>query len=128
VRSFCEALSIELRAHPNVVMTQLMPGPVRTQFVTRAHAEDTFIFAASNTVEDPRDVALAGYNGLCKRKRMVFSSWNAAVTATVMHLLPRSVHLTLARLTNTPMRGKARAAEPVHDQKARKQELGDGKD
>ena len=119
VRSFCEALSVELRAHPNVVMTQLMPGPVRTQFVTRAHAEDTFIFAASHTVEEPSAVARAGYQGLCKRKRMVFSSWNAAFTATLMYLLPRSVHLTLARLTNAPMHGLVRASEPDHDQKAR---------
>jgi len=125
VRSFSESLSVELRAHPNVVMTQLMPGPVRTQFLTRGHAEETFIFAASGTVEEPRDVARAGYDGLCKRKRMVFSSWNAAATATFMYLLPRSVHLTLARLTMAPMRGLARAAAPDHDQRVRGEKLAD---
>ena len=123
VRSFSESLSVELRAHPNVVLTQLMPGPVRTQFMTRSHAEETFIFAASGTVEEPRDVARAGYEGLCRRRRMVFSSWNAAGTALFMHLLPRSVHLTLARLTMAPMRGMARGNEPDHDQRERGKQL-----
>jgi len=123
VRSFSESLSIELRAHPNIVLTQLMPGPVRTQFLTRAHAEETFIFAASGTVEEPNHVAQAGYDGLRKRKRMVFSSWTAAFTATLMHFLPRSLHLTLARLTNAPMRGMVKAREPDHDQKSRGENL-----
>jgi len=120
VRAFSEALSVELRGYPGVVNTQLMPGPVHTQFVTRAHAEETFMMAASGAVEDPKAVAYAGYKGLCKGKRMVFSSWNAAFTGSVMQLLPRSLHLTVASLMNSPLRGRMRMTEPEKDQKQRK--------
>lgn len=123
VRAFSEALSVELRAYPGVVNTQLMPGPVQTQFITRAHAEETFMMGASGAVEDPKAVAMAGYNGLCKGKRMVFSSWNAAFTAMTEQLVPRSVHLTLAAIANAPTRGKARATPPEKDQKVRGKDL-----
>lgn len=123
VRAFSESLSLELRAHPGIVNTQLMPGPTQTQFITRAHAEETVMMAASGAVEDPKAVAWAGYNGLCKGKRMVFSSWNAAGTATFEALAPRSVSLTLAAVANSPLRGKMRATEPEKDQSKRGQDL-----
>jgi len=123
VRAFSESLSLELRGYPGVVNTQLMPGPTQTQFITRSHSEELFMMAASGAVEDPKAVAMAGYNGLCKGKRMVFSSWNAAGTALLMHLAPRSVHLTLASLANAPLRGWARASEPIKDQSERKGDL-----
>jgi short-subunit dehydrogenase len=119
LRAFSEALSLELRGYPGLVNTQLMPGPVHTQFITRSHAEEVFMMAASGAVEDPKRVAQAGYKGLCRGKRMVFSSWNAAGTAFVMQVLPRSVHLTLAGLANTPLRGWERAKDPVKDQRQR---------
>jgi uncharacterized protein len=119
VRAFSEDLSIEMRAYPNIVLTQLMPGPVRTQFITRSHAEETFIFAGSGTVEEPSQVAEAGYDGLCKRKRMVFSSWASAGTALMFHFMPRSLHLTLTRVLMAPTRGVLHAREPDHDQEAR---------
>ncbi|KAF2188345.1 NAD(P)-binding protein [Zopfia rhizophila CBS 207.26] len=123
VRSFSEALSIELRAYPGIVNTQLMPGPVHTQFVTRAHAKERFIMGASGAVEDPKAVATAGYNGLCKGKSMVFSSWNAAFTSLLMQVAPRSVRLTVASLMNAPLRGKARVKEPEKDQNVRGEDL-----
>jgi len=123
VRAFSEALSVELRAYPGIVNTQLMPGPVKTQFVTRAHAEETFMMGASGAVEYPKAVAMAGYNGLCKGKRMVFSSWNAALTSFLMQVAPRSVHLTIASLMNAPLRGLARMKDPEKDQNARGDDL-----
>jgi short-subunit dehydrogenase len=119
VRAFSESLSLELRAYPGVVNTQLMPGPTHTQFITRSHAEELFMMANPGAVEDPRAVAQAGYEGLRKGKRMVFSSWNAAVTALLMQVLPRSLHLTLASLANFPLRGLARAKTPEKDQNNR---------
>lgn len=121
VRAFSEALSVELRAYPGIVNTQLMPNPTHTQFVTRAHAEETPMMIAAT--EDPKLVARAGYNGLCKGKRMVFSSWNAAFNALQMQLLPRSVHLTIASLMNAPLRGKARMKEPEKKQQKRGEQL-----
>lgn len=123
VRAFSEALSVELRGYPGIVNTQLMPGPTHTQFITRAHAEEVFMMAASGAVEDPKSVALAGYNGLCRGKRMVFSSWNAAGTALMMQLVPRSIHLTFASLMNTPLRNWARATDPIKDQRERAADL-----
>lgn len=127
VTAFSEALSVELRAYPGIINTQLNPGPVHTQFVTRAHAEETVMMGATNAVEDPKDVAMAGYQGLCKGKRMVFSSWNAAFTALQMYLAPRSVQLTVASITNAPTRGMARMPDPEKDQKKRGEDLAYGK-
>ncbi|KAH6664303.1 hypothetical protein B0J14DRAFT_523471 [Halenospora varia] len=124
VRAFSEALSLELRAYPGIVNTQLLPGPTHTQFITRAHAEETFMMAASGAVEDPKAVALAGYKGLCEGKRMIFSSWNSAFTSLMMQLAPRSVQLTLASIMNAPLRGWARSKKPEKDQKARGSKLG----
>jgi len=123
VRAFSESLSLELRGYPGIVNTQLMPGPTQTQFITRSHSEELFMMAASGAVEDPKAVAMAGYNGLVKGKRMVFSSWNAAGTALMMHLAPRSLHLTLASFANAPLRGWARASEPIKDQRERRDDL-----
>ncbi len=119
VRAFSEALSFELRAHPGVINTQLMPGPTHTQFVPRAHAEESFIMAASGAMEDPRKVAMVGYKGLCNGKRMVFSSWNAAFTTMIMQLVPRSVHVTLGAVQNFPLRGLVSANKPETDQNDR---------
>ena len=82
---------------------------------------------ATNAVEDPKAVAMAGYKGLCKGKRMVFSSWNAAGTALFMQLAPRSVHLTLSSIMNAPLRGAGRMQEPEKDQNVRGEKLEESK-
>jgi hypothetical protein len=81
------------------------------------------MMAASGAVEDPKAVALSGYKGLCKGKRMTFSSWNSAATSFMMQLAPRSVQLTLASVMNAPLRGWARSKEPEKDQKVRGSKL-----
>ncbi|RYO92424.1 hypothetical protein DL764_008131 [Monosporascus ibericus] len=124
VSSVGESLSVELRGYPGVVNTQLMPGPTHTQFITRSHAEETFMMTSGGAVEDPKAVAVAGYKGLCKGKRMVFGSWNSAFNALFMYLAPRSVHLTLASLMNAPLRGASRTEEPLEDQNIRGETLG----
>jgi uncharacterized protein len=111
VRAFSETLSVELRAYPGIINTQLMPAPVRTQFPTRAHAEGTLMMSAPHVTEDPKDVAMVGYQGLCRGKRMIFSSWNAAFTALMMQLAPRSVHLTIASIMNAPLPGWVKKQE-----------------
>lgn len=73
--------------------------------------------------EDPKFVARAGYDGLCKGKRMVFSSWNAAFNALQMQILPRSVHLTIASLMNAPLRGAAKMKPPEKRQEKRGENL-----
>jgi hypothetical protein len=80
----------------------------------------------SGAVEDPKMVAKAGYEGLRKRKPMVFSSWNAAGTAMLMQAMPMSFVVSVAGLMNSPLRGWARVAEPVKRQEERGEKL-DGK-
>jgi len=123
VRAFSESLSLELRAYPGVVNTQIMPGPTHTQWPTRAGAEETVMFGAPGSTNDPMQVALAAYEGLRKRKRMVFSSWGDAVMALFMQVAPRSVHLTMAALANSPTRGWSRMSEPEKDQGRRGEKL-----
>ncbi|KAL3492311.1 hypothetical protein BJX62DRAFT_236344 [Aspergillus germanicus] len=123
LRAFSEALSLELRAYPGITNTNLMPGPAHTQFITRSHAEETFMMAASGAVEDPKRVAQVGYKTLCNRKTSVFSSWNAAATTMLFRFLPRSVHLTLPSLLNAPLRGWVRAREPLAEQRVRGEQL-----
>jgi hypothetical protein len=77
------------------------------------------MFGMPDSTNDPKAVAWAAYQGMCKRKRMVFSSWGDAVMSLFMQLAPRSVHLTLAALANSPTRGWARMPEPEKDQKRR---------
>lgn len=74
-------------------------------------------------MEDPKKVAMAGYKGLCRGKRMVHSSYNAAITGVFMQVIPRSFHVTLAAIANAPLRGAARVAEPEKDQAVRGQDL-----
>ncbi|KAI9372235.1 hypothetical protein BJX61DRAFT_508004 [Aspergillus egyptiacus] len=122
-RAFSEALSLELRAYPGVTNTQLLPGPAHTQFITRSHAEETFMMAASGAVEDPKSVAQVGYRALCNRRTAVHSSWSALFSTLLFRFVPMSVHLTLASLFNAPLRGVRRAEEPLKDQGERKREL-----
>ena len=81
------------------------------------------MMANPGAVEDPKAVAMAGYNGLRKGKRMVFSSWNAAMTGTMLRLIPRSVHLTMGSFMNAPLRGLAKMTPPEGDQKRRGEDL-----
>ncbi|KFA81345.1 hypothetical protein S40288_11717 [Stachybotrys chartarum IBT 40288] len=96
-----------------------MPGPTHTQWVTRANADELFMTGASGAVGDSKAVAKAGYDGLCRGKYMVFSSWNAAFTTFLSHLAPRSVHLTVGSLMNAPLRGMAEMSQPEKDQSIR---------
>jgi len=121
VRAFSEALSVELRAYPGITNTQLMPGPIHTQFISRAHANETVMMGlmGPGALKDPKSVAMAGYRGLCKGKREVFSSWNGAMNALMMKMAPRSVHLTVASLLNAPTWGIAMMREPEKYQHVR---------
>lgn len=81
------------------------------------------MMAASGSVEDPKAVALAGYKGLRLGKRMIFSSWNAAMIGLMMQLAPRSVQLTVASFTNAPLRGTVKQRDPEKHQEKRGESL-----
>jgi hypothetical protein len=95
VLSFSEALHQEL-SPKGVRVTALCPGPVETEFMSRAGIPDGYFprFLARS----PDRVARDGYDGLMRGKRVVVPG-NANKVATFMpRLLPRGVLLALFRI------------------------------
>jgi len=81
VLSFSEAIAVECRPH-GVTVTTLCPGPTRTEFQKRAGIESSPLARAN--VMDARTVALAGYNGLMRGRRIVIpGAANRLLTALV---------------------------------------------
>jgi short-subunit dehydrogenase len=86
VLSFSEALRGELAPH-GVRVTTLCPGPVPSEFQTRAGFEPGFDSAILNV--SPADVALAGYRGLMANKRAVLPGLGIKIVPFLLRLFPR---------------------------------------
>jgi hypothetical protein len=86
VLSFTEALRGEL-GPSGVRVTALCPGPVPSEFQTRAGFEPGFDSAILN-VSAPK-VALAGYRGLMANKRAVLPGFGIKVVPFLLRLFPR---------------------------------------
>jgi short-subunit dehydrogenase len=71
VQSFALALREELK-ETNVTVTSLMPGPTDTEFFERADMMDTKV-GASDSKDDPADVAKDGFEALMAGKERVVS-------------------------------------------------------
>jgi uncharacterized protein len=69
VQSFALALRRELKS-TGVTVTSLMPGPTETEFFHRAQMDDTRV-GASDSKDDPAEVAREGYEALMKGKERV---------------------------------------------------------
>jgi hypothetical protein len=90
VLSFSEALHHEL-AHRGIRVTALCPGPVPTEFQTRAGME---LPAASKTIELPPDrVAQIGYDGLMRGKRVVVAGTGNRIAVFLMRFAPHALLL-----------------------------------
>lgn len=97
LRSFSEALWQEARGH-GVVVTLLCPGPVRTPFLERSGAGKARIFRMLPKAKAQR-VAIRGWAGFRRGKRLVFPDRLSWLIARVAPLLPRRLLLgLLARL------------------------------
>ncbi len=72
VQSFALALRNELK-DTNVTVTSLMPGPTETEFFERADMLDTRV-GASDSKDDPADVARDGFEALMAGKERVESA------------------------------------------------------
>ncbi|MGO4716911.1 SDR family NAD(P)-dependent oxidoreductase [Bradyrhizobium sp. 2TAF24] len=93
VLSFTEALHQELRPK-GVRVTALCPGPVPTEFQTRAGVQpgvDSRLLNMSAT-----KVALAGYRGLMAGKRVVLPGFAMKVIPLLLRLAPRPIVLGAA--------------------------------
>ena len=89
VRSLSEALSVELKGS-GVTVTALCPGPVKTDFWTRAEADESGIFSRL-LFADSRKVAESGYRALLKGKVLALPGFSTACFAFLSSILPRAL-------------------------------------
>jgi hypothetical protein len=88
VLHFSEAIAQEL-AGKGVVVTALCPGPVDTQFQARAGIHGSRLFKSGRAMP-ARTVALAGYQGLMRGRRIVIPGFSNSALAKFVGLMPRS--------------------------------------
>jgi short-subunit dehydrogenase len=92
VLSFSEALHQELKPR-GVRVTALCPGPVETEFQTRAGMPEGYFPKFMS--RSARRVANDGYDGLMRGKRVVIPGFDNQVAALLPKLLPRGILLWL---------------------------------
>jgi uncharacterized protein len=95
VLSFSEALANEL-GDSGVTVTTLCPGPTATLFQDVAGANKTLLFSKGNMMSSP-EVALAGYRGMLKGKRLVIPGFRNKLLVVLVKFLPRSWILMFVR-------------------------------
>lgn len=88
VLSFTEALSEEI-TNPNIKITCLAPGPVRTEFGRKSELDDSLLFKLS--LMDVGPVAKAGYEGFRKGKVIVIPGIKQKITPFMGRFIPRSL-------------------------------------
>lgn len=90
VDSFVAALQNEIKESDGVTITNLMPGPVETEFFARGDMLDTEVGANPNK-SDPADVAKDGWDALMSGKASVFSGWKNKVQGVLANVIPNAV-------------------------------------
>lgn len=95
VLSFSDAMHNELGRH-GVRVTALCPGPVQTEFQSRAGFTPGMDSAVLNV--SARDVALAGYRGLMRGKRIVLPGLGIRAIPFLLRFVPRGFVLMMVGL------------------------------
>jgi short-subunit dehydrogenase len=90
VDSFVAALQNEIKDADGVTLTNLMPGPVETEFFDRAHMMDTSV-GTDPKKSDPADVAKDGWDALMAGKAAVVSGWKNKIQSAVANVTPNAV-------------------------------------
>ncbi len=90
VDSFVAAIQNEIKDADGVTLTNLMPGPVETEFFDRAHMLDTSV-GADPKKSDPADVAKDGWDALMDGKAAVVSGWKNKIQSAVANITPNAV-------------------------------------
>ena len=90
VDSFVAALQNEIKDADGVTLTNLMPGPVETEFFDRAHMMDTSV-GTDPKKSDPADVAKDGWDALMAGKAAVVSGWKNKIQSAVANITPNAV-------------------------------------
>ncbi len=97
VLSFSEALADELKGI-GVKVTALCPGPTSTGFGKSAGMEDARLF--NRGVMEAETVALAGYEGLMKGRKVVVPGFRNKALATASRFAPRKFVIRTVRKLN----------------------------
>jgi len=96
VNAFSEALSADLHG-TGVSVTVLCPGPVTTEFIEIASAEEAVAGVPGFAVKSPEYVAAAAVEGIEKGRRVVTPGTAATAASVAGHYTPRSVLLPVLR-------------------------------
>ena len=108
VLAFSEALNRELTP-AGVRVTVLCPGPVKTEFQTRAGMDERL----PRWLERPvMQVARQGYEGLRQGRAVVVPGWGNKLVTLMPRVLPRGF---LARLSEANQRGLLAKTRPRND-------------
>ena len=90
VDSFVAAIQNELKDSDGITITNLMPGPVETEFFARGDMLDTSV-GASESKSDPADVARDGWDAMMAGKASIVSGWKNKIQAAVANVTPNAV-------------------------------------
>lgn len=97
VVNFSQAIAQEV-AGKGVTVTALCPGPVATEFQKRAGVQGSRLFKGGGM--DAREVALAGYGGMMRGRRIVVPGLSNKLAAGTVGFLPRRLATFLAGRLN----------------------------
>lgn len=101
-KAFVQFLALGIReelSETGVTVTALLPGPTETEFFDRADATDSKI-GASDSKDDPAQVARQGFEGLMKGEASVFAG---SVTSKLMGKLSAVLPDAVAGKAHKPM-------------------------
>ena len=90
VDSFVAAIQNEIKDADGVTLTNLMPGPVDTEFFARGDMLDTSV-GTDPKKSDPADVARDGWDALMAGKAQVVSGWKNKIQSAVANVTPNAV-------------------------------------
>ena len=90
VDSFVAAIQNEIKDSDGVTITNLMPGPVDTEFFERGDMMDTSV-GTDPKKSDPADVAKDGWDALMAGKASVFSGLKTKIQGTLANVTPAAV-------------------------------------
>ena len=90
VDSFVAAIQNEIKDADGVTLTNLMPGPVDTEFFDRAHMLDTDV-GTDPKKSDPADVAKDGWDALFAGKGSIVSGLKNKLQVAATGVVPPSI-------------------------------------
>ncbi|MFI5323636.1 MAG: SDR family NAD(P)-dependent oxidoreductase [Thermodesulfobacteriota bacterium] len=98
VLSFTEALAEEIK-NPNIKITCLAPGPVRTEFGSKSELDDSLLFKLS--LMDVEPVVKTGYEGFRNGKVIVIPGYKQKIILFLLRFTPRFLVRKIAKALNS---------------------------